>query len=48
LGLGKPMGVLGIIRPRVPVVEDSLVLAELDDTVLDVKLRCETTFPAAA
>jgi hypothetical protein len=42
------MGVLGIIRPRVPVVEDSLVLAELDDTVLDVKLQCETTFPAAA
>lgn len=44
-GLGKPMGVLWIIRPRVPVAEDSLVLAELDDAVLDVKLRCETTFP---
>ena len=39
------MGVVGIIRPRRPVVEDSLVLAELDDAVLDVKLRCQTTFP---
>ena len=39
------MGVLGIIRPRVPVVGDSRVLAELDDAVLDVKLRCQTTFP---
>jgi hypothetical protein len=38
------MGVVGIIRPRRPVVEDSLVLAELDDAVLDVKLRCQTTF----
>ena len=28
-----------------PVVEDSLVLAELDDALLDVKLRCQTTFP---
>ena len=44
-GLGNPMGVRGIIRPRVPVVEDSFVLAELDDAVLDVKLRCQTTFP---
>ena len=39
------MGVLGIIRPRRPVDEDSLVLAELDDAVLDVKLQCQTAFP---
>ena len=39
------MGVLEIIRPRVPVVGDSRVLAALDDAVLDVKLRCQTPFP---
>jgi hypothetical protein len=33
------MGVLGIIRPRMPVVEDSLVLAELDDAVLVLTRR---------
>ena len=45
LGFGKSMGVLGIIRPRMPVVEDSLVLAELDDAGLDVKLQRQTAFP---
>ena len=42
------MGILGIIRPRVPVVGDSRVLAELDDAVLDVKPRCQTRFPIAS
>ena len=32
-------------RPRMAVVEDSLVLAELDDALLDANLRCQMTFP---